>query len=61
VIGTPGLGSSIAVAQSSGALPKMYALIIVTGVIGVVVNLAARALERRSLHWHTSMRMEALA
>jgi ABC-type nitrate/sulfonate/bicarbonate transport system permease component len=61
VIGSPGLGSAIAVAQSSGALPKMYALIIVTGVIGVVVNLAARAMERRSLHWHTSMRTEALA
>lgn len=58
VIGSPGLGSAIATAQSSGALPKMYALIIVTGVLGVVVNVAAKALERRSLHWHTSMRME---
>ena len=60
VIGSPGLGKEIAVAQSSGAVAQMYALVIVTGFLGVVVNLAARAFERRTLAWHPSLRAEAL-
>jgi ABC-type nitrate/sulfonate/bicarbonate transport system permease component len=58
VIGAPGLGQSIAVAQTSGAIPTMYALIAVTGLLGVAINLAARAFERRSLSWHQSVRGE---
>jgi ABC-type nitrate/sulfonate/bicarbonate transport system permease component len=60
-IGTPGLGHEIAVAQSSGAVATMYAYVIVTGIIGVVVNIAARALERRVLAWHPSVRGEVAA
>lgn len=56
VIGSPGLGEQIALAQSAGAVEKMYALILVTGLIGVSVNLLARAVERRTLHWHPSVR-----
>jgi ABC-type nitrate/sulfonate/bicarbonate transport system permease component len=58
VIGSPGLGKEIGIAQSSGAVPQMYALVIVTGLIGVVVNLIARAGERRVLRWHPSIRAE---
>ena len=58
VIGSPGLGKEIAVAQSSGAVASMYALVVVTGLIGVAVNLLARVLERRALAWHTSVRGE---
>jgi ABC-type nitrate/sulfonate/bicarbonate transport system permease component len=61
VIGSPGLGSLIAVAQSSGAVPTMYALIVATGLLGVAVNLAARAVERRTLAWHQSVRGQAPA
>jgi ABC-type nitrate/sulfonate/bicarbonate transport system permease component len=56
VIGVPGLGKAIGVAQSSGAVAETYALVIVVGVIGVVVNASARAVERRVLRWHTSVR-----
>jgi ABC-type nitrate/sulfonate/bicarbonate transport system permease component len=56
VIGVPGLGRSIGVAQSSGAVAQTYALVIVVGVIGVLVNISARAVERRVLRWHTSVR-----
>jgi ABC-type nitrate/sulfonate/bicarbonate transport system permease component len=56
VIGVPGLGRSIGVAQSSGAVAETYALVIVVGVIGVLVNISARAVERRVLRWHTSVR-----
>jgi ABC-type nitrate/sulfonate/bicarbonate transport system permease component len=58
IIGTSGLGRSIAVAQSSGAVAPMYALVVVAGLIGVVVNLLARVLERRVLRWHPSVRGE---
>jgi ABC-type nitrate/sulfonate/bicarbonate transport system permease component len=61
VIGTPGLGKLIGVAQSSGAVPSMYALVIVTGGLGVIVNLIARAAERRLLRWHPSVRSQAPA
>jgi len=61
VIGAPGLGAVIAVAQSSNAIPTMYALIVVTGLLGVTINLAARVAERRLLSWHQSVRGEAPA
>jgi ABC-type nitrate/sulfonate/bicarbonate transport system permease component len=61
VIGTPGLGSEIATAQSGGAVADMYALIAATGLIGVAVNAAVRWLERRLLFWHPSVRGEVPA
>lgn len=59
VIGAPGLGAQIAVAQTSNAIPLLYALIVVTGLLGVAINLLARAVERRMLAWHQSVRGEA--
>ena len=56
VIGAPGLGSVIAVAQTSDATPTMYALIVVTGLLGVAINIGARLAERRFLSWHQSVR-----
>ncbi|GAB3865492.1 ABC transporter permease [Dactylosporangium cerinum] len=58
IIGVPGLGRSIGVAQSSGAVAETYALVIVVGIIGVLVNASARAVERRALRWHTSIRRD---
>lgn len=43
----------------SGAVASMYALVIVVGLIGVAVNVAARATERRALRRHPSVRGEA--
>jgi ABC-type nitrate/sulfonate/bicarbonate transport system permease component len=59
VIGVPGLGQAIGVAQSSGAVAETYALVIAVGLVGVVVNLFARAVERRVLRWHPSVRRDA--
>lgn len=59
VIGVPGLGKEISLAMASSAVPTMYALILVVGLIGVAVNVGFRALERRVLAWHTSVRLEA--
>jgi ABC-type nitrate/sulfonate/bicarbonate transport system permease component len=58
VIGNPGLGKLLATAQSSGAIATTYAIVVVTGILGVLVNLVFRAIERRSLSWHPSQRGE---
>ncbi|MDO8382593.1 MAG: ABC transporter permease [Microbacterium sp.] len=58
IIGSPGIGQRIGVAQSSGAVPAMYALIVVTGILGVLMNLLTRRLEKRALHWHVAIRKD---
>jgi ABC-type nitrate/sulfonate/bicarbonate transport system permease component len=61
VIGAPGLGQQIALAQSGAAIPTLYALVVVTGLVGILINMLVRWAERRLLSWHPSMRGEALA
>jgi ABC-type nitrate/sulfonate/bicarbonate transport system permease component len=61
VIGAPGLGHEIEVARVSSAVPLLYALILVVGLLGVAVNVGFRALERRVLAWHPSVRRETAA
>src|SRR5699024_7779476 len=58
IIGTPGLGAAIARAQSGGAYVSMYSLVLATGLLGVIINIVVRAVERRVLSWHTSVRSE---
>jgi ABC-type nitrate/sulfonate/bicarbonate transport system permease component len=58
-VGTPGLGKEIGLAQEGGAIPEMYALVLVTGLFGVAVNIAMRRIERLVLAWHPSVRSEA--
>lgn len=61
LIGSPGLGNEIALAQSGGAIAGMYALILATGFLGVLVNALTRVVEKRVLSWHPSVRGEATA
>lgn len=61
IVGAPGLGNQIGEAQAGGAVATMYALVLVTGVLGVGVNVLARMLERRTLRWHQSVRREVAA
>ncbi|MBW9214658.1 ABC transporter permease [Mumia sp. zg.B53] len=61
IIGGGGLGTAIALANSGGATAQMYALILMTGFIGVAINLVARLVERRALRWHVSVRREEVA
>jgi ABC-type nitrate/sulfonate/bicarbonate transport system permease component len=58
VIGSPGLGAEINVARQSDNPEIMYALIVVTGLLGWAVNVVFTRVERRVLHWHPSQRME---
>ena len=58
VIGSPGLGREIALAQSGGAISGMYALVLATGLIGVLINMLMRFIEKKTLSWHSSVRSE---
>jgi ABC-type nitrate/sulfonate/bicarbonate transport system permease component len=60
VIGSPGLGREIALAQSGGAISGMYALVLATGLIGVLINVLMRQIEKRILAWHSSVRSEVI-
>ncbi|WP_125133100.1 ABC transporter permease [Microbacterium sp. 10M-3C3] len=57
-IGNPGLGRALIFAQSAGDYPQVYALVITTGLLGLLVNLVFRLIERRALSWHQSVRGE---
>lgn len=58
LIGTPGLGNQISIATTSRAVELTYALVLVTGLVGVAANVLTRAVERRVLAWHPSQRAE---
>jgi len=58
VIGAPGLGREINIARQSEAVDIMYALIVVTGLLGWGMNIVFARVERRVLHWHASQRVE---
>lgn len=59
VVGAPGLGERLAVAQTSGAEEQLYALITVTGLLGYFLNTVLKQAERRLIPWHESVRKEA--
>jgi ABC-type nitrate/sulfonate/bicarbonate transport system permease component len=56
VIGSAGLGREINLARQGGAIDLMYALIVVTGLLGWALNAVLARIERRALHWHPSYR-----
>lgn len=49
---TNGLGYQLTIAQGEFDLPKMWAVVVLLGVIGYLVNAALMAVERRTLAWH---------
>lgn len=57
-IGNPGLGRVLAVAAGIGNYTTVYAIVVVTGVLGLIINLGFRYIERRTLSWHQSVRGE---
>jgi ABC-type nitrate/sulfonate/bicarbonate transport system permease component len=50
--GVDGLGQKVLITQSGGAFDRMYAWIVVTGIVGLLVNVVFYAVERRYLSWH---------
>lgn len=59
--GAQGLGFEITRAQLGGNYARMYALVLVTGVLGLALNAALDWPERRLLHWHPAYRGESAA
>lgn len=57
-IGNPGLGQKLMLSYNNGDKVGMYAIVIVTGILGLIVNLIFGAVERRALFWHQSVRGE---
>jgi ABC-type nitrate/sulfonate/bicarbonate transport system permease component len=58
--GAPGLGSGILLAQQGAQVTTMYALIVASGLLGIVVNVAVTQAERRALRWHESQRQATI-
>lgn len=56
IVGLAGLGREVFTAQSAAAYHRMYALIVVAGLLGLAVNTGLQTVERRVLRWHTSQR-----
>jgi ABC-type nitrate/sulfonate/bicarbonate transport system permease component len=56
--GADGVGRQILLAENTGidAYPKMYAYILVAGVLGVLLTGTFFLVERRAMHWHESQR-----
>ncbi|MFV0319216.1 MAG: ABC transporter permease [Microbacterium sp.] len=59
VIASPGIGQQIVLTSLGGAVAKMYAYIVLAGILGIALNAAFVALERVMLRWHPSFRKEA--
>jgi ABC-type nitrate/sulfonate/bicarbonate transport system permease component len=58
IVGVPGLGAGIFKAQYGGRLAQMYALIVTTGLLGLLIAIGFNRLERVTLKWHPSQRGE---
>jgi len=55
------LATALAVAQSSNATATIYALVVVSGLLGLAANAVTRFAERIVLAWHPSIRKEVPA
>lgn len=58
IAGSPGLGASIAVAESTYQTTEMYAYIVTAAFVGVVLTALLVLGERRVLRWHSAYRKE---
>jgi ABC-type nitrate/sulfonate/bicarbonate transport system permease component len=60
VVQAPGIGQMIAQYQSAGNARVVYALALLAGAIGLIINLALQRLEASVLSWHPSVRGEVV-
>jgi ABC-type nitrate/sulfonate/bicarbonate transport system permease component len=54
--GAPGIGAAIGVQNESGNIPAVYAYVVLSGILGVLLNLTMIRAERRILRWHPAYR-----
>ena len=55
----PGLGNTLATYATNGLYAATYAVIVVAGLLGVLLNAVFERLERRVLRWHPGTRVRA--
>lgn len=58
VIGIPGIGRQITNALAIGDWLSVYTYVVVAGLLGLLVNMVFRFVERHALSWHQSVRGE---
>lgn len=58
VMGGGGIGDLIWRAQQGTQVADMYALVLLTGLLGILLDVLARAAERRALRWYIATRRE---
>jgi ABC-type nitrate/sulfonate/bicarbonate transport system permease component len=58
VVGLPGLGYNVIRTQYAMQLPRMYALVVASGMLGILIAWCFSRLERLTLKWHPSQRRE---
>lgn len=56
IIGTPGIGELIGSRQALGEYSDMYAFILLTGILGILLNLIFQTLESRVVWWRADRR-----
>jgi ABC-type nitrate/sulfonate/bicarbonate transport system permease component len=49
---TSGLGYTVVLFQRGFQIPEMWSGIVLLGLLGFLLSLAFRSVERRVLHWH---------
>lgn len=59
LVGVPGIGAQIFRTQQSGQTEAEYALIVSSGLIGLLISFLFTRLERVTLRWHPSQREES--
>lgn len=56
ITGVPGIGRELQIYALNAVYPGVYGLILVTGVLGLIMNMGLERVERSVLNWHTSHR-----
>jgi ABC-type nitrate/sulfonate/bicarbonate transport system permease component len=56
VIGTPGIGNALELAQNGGNFELMYAFVLAAGLLGLAIHLLFSGVERRALRAYPSQR-----
>lgn len=59
VTSAPGIGQQILLAQANSNPARAFVFILLSGLLGVAINLAFSALERRAMFWHVANQREA--
>jgi ABC-type nitrate/sulfonate/bicarbonate transport system permease component len=55
--GVPGVGAEMAAAAQNGLYDAMYGWLVVSGILGLLLNAVLERTEKRLLRWHVSHRV----